>query len=116
MVASKAGAYVTSATQGNTFTDSMTGSDVNAQTYTLTNVYASLDKGSIGTIGWVWLRSLSANPSDVCSVSTDGGVTEAGICKAGLPYGPVFRNSSTSLKVKFTAGSAHDIYFEMAEA
>jgi len=116
LIGSKSGAYVTSQTTGTSFTDTMTGSDVISGTYTLTNAFANLDKGAITTIGWFWLRSLSASATDVCSVSTDAGTTTAGICKAGLPFGPIYRNSATQIQVKFSAGVAHDVFFVACEA
>lgn len=113
-IISKGGAYETSNSSGTSFTDTMTGTHTSAQTLLLTSSYVALDKGSIGTIGHVCIRSLSSSSLDVCSVSLDSGATEHMV----IPYGGILRfkmNSTTVPKLKYSAGAVHQVQYWMAE-
>lgn len=117
LVINKGGAYFTTQTTGTNFTDTIVAASPQSagQTYTLTNSYVAIDKGSVATIGLFAIRNLSASSSDVCSVSTDGGTTEAFVVPAG-GFTAIKRNSSTALKLKWSAGAAHQVQYWLADA
>jgi hypothetical protein len=92
----------------------MTGSDMISNTYTLTNAYVSLDKGSIGTIGKILIRSLSALATDYVSVSIDGTNEAFRVYGLDVPC-LIDLRSSTAPKVKYS-GTAHDIFYVITEA